>query len=172
MRPLILLLAAAAIPGCALLTNALPSAEVTDVRLTGVGLVEQRLAVTLCLTNPNRSALGFSHATADLDVAGALLAAGESDAAIQLPPLSSTAVPFTVLATTQNIGTQLLAVIQSGGVDYRLHGSVTLQGGLGLTIPYSRSGRLDLLGSGLDVAMAAAGPAPSRCASTLGQAPA
>ena len=169
MRLSMLLLAAFALPGCTLLTATPPSAEVTDVRLTGVGLTEQRLAVTLCVTNPNRSALAFSHITANLDVADTPLAAGASDNAVQLPPLSSTTVPFTVTATAQNLGPQLLGIIRTGTVGYRLHGSVTLQDGLGLTIPYSRSGRLDLLGGGLDLAMAATDPAPSRCA---GAAPA
>ena len=169
MRPLTLLLAGSALAGCTLLAATPPSVQVTDVRLTGLGLTQQRLAVTLCVSNPNRTPLAFSRVTTNLDVAGAPLATGASDAAVQLPPLAATAVPLTVTTTEQNLGAQLLAVIQSGGVDYRLHGTVSLAGGLGLSIPYSRSGRLDPVASGLDLALAAAGPAPSRCA---GAAPA
>ncbi len=169
MRPLMLLLAGSTLTGCTLLAATPPSVQVTEVRLTGLGLTQQRLAVTLCVSNPNRTTLAFSRVTTNLDVAGAPLATGASDGPVQLPPLSSTAVPLAVTTTEQDLGPQLLAIVQSGGIDYRLHGSVSLTGSLGLTIPYSRSGRLDPVASGLNLALAAADPAPSRCA---GSAPA
>lgn len=149
--------------GCSL-GPAIPlSADVVDVRLTAAGLLQQRSAVTLCVTNPNVGGFTFRRVTADVDVAGAPLASGVSDAAVVLPPVSSIAVPFTVVTTTQNVGPQLLGVLRSGSVDYRVHGTVTLDGYLGLAIPFSRAGRLDPAGSGLDLVMAATDPAPSRC---------
>jgi LEA14-like dessication related protein len=155
--------AAAGLAGCALATATPPSVDVLDVRLTGVGLTEQQLAVTLCVTNPNSSELAFRRVSADLDVSGSPLAAGSSDLAVSLPPLSSTVVPFTVVTTVQNLGPQLLGVFRAGGVDYRVHGTVTLQGSFGLTLPYSRSGHLDPLATGLNLAASAMDPAPSRC---------
>ena len=157
---------ALAVCGCSL-GPAIPlSADVIDVRLTAVGLLQQQLAVTLCVTNPNVGAFTSRGVTADLDVSGALLASGVSDTAVVLPPVSSVAVPFTVVTTAQNLGPQLLGVLRSGGVDYRVHGTVTLDGFLKLTVPYSRAGRLDPLGSGFDLAMAAAVPAISQCSAT------
>ena len=150
------------VTGCALATATPPSVDVMDVRLVGIGLTEQRLAVTLCVTNPNANELVFRHVTADLDVSGAPLAAGVSDVPVRLPPLASTTVPFTVVTTVQNIGPQLLGVIRSGTVNYRVHGTVALEGALGITLPYSRSGRFDPLAGGLDLA-AAASDAPSPC---------
>ena len=135
-----------------------------DVRLTAIGLTEQQLAVTLCVTNPNQSELSFSQIATALDVAGSPLANGLSDVPVHLPPLASAAVPFTVVTTVRNLGPQLGAIFRSGQVDYRLHGSVSLQGGLALTIPYSRSGRLDLLASGLGMALSPTEAQPSRCA--------
>ena len=149
--------------GCAVLTATPPTVDVMAVQLTGIGPLEQRLAVTLCVTNPNRTELAFSRVTTALDVAGSPLAEGVSDVAVRLPPLSSTAVPFTVVTTVRNLGPQLGAIFRSGQVAYRLHGTVSLQGGLALTLPYSRSGRLDPLANGLDLAMSATDPAPSRC---------
>ena len=73
-------------------------------------------------------------------------------------------VPFTVVTTVQNLGPQLLGVIRSGSVDYRVHGTVAFRGVLSLTLPYSRSGRLDPLAGGLELASAAADSTPSRCA--------
>ncbi len=152
--------------GCALATGTPPSVDVMDVRLVGVGLTEQQLATTLCVTNPNDSALAFRRVAVTLDVSGAPLATGSSDLPLQLPPHSSTAVPFTVVTTVQNLGPQLLGILRSGSLDYRIHGTVSLQGAFGLTLPFSRAGQLDPLAGGLNLAsVAASGEAPSRCAS-------
>ena len=157
-----------AVAGCALATATPPSVDVMDVRLVGLGLTEQRLAVTLCVTNPNKIDLNFRRVTADLDVSGQPLATGASDLAVRLPPLSSTPVPFTVVTTVQNLGPQLLGILNTGSVDYRVHGFVSLEGALGITLPYSRSGRLDPVADGLRLADAATGgPGPgggSACA--------
>ncbi len=141
-----------------------------DVQLTAIGLTEQQLAVTLCVTNPNASDLAFRRVSADIDVSGAPLAAGVSDLAVRLPPNASTVVPFTVVTTVRNLGPQLLGVLRTGSVDYRIHGTVTLAGSFALTLPYSRSGRLDPLATGLGLAMKATDPAPSRCNAALSAA--
>ncbi len=153
--------------GCALATDARPSVEVMAVRLVEVGLTDQPLAVTLCVTNPNE--IAFRRVTVDFDVSGAPLAAGASDLAIQLPPRASTTVPFTVVTTVQNLRPQLLGTLHTGSVDYRVHGTVTFQGALGLTLPYSRSGHLDPLAEGLDLASSASDPARSRCSQPVRQ---
>ena len=156
------------ISGCALMNDTPPSVDVTDIRLIGLGLTEQRLAMTLCVTNPNINQIAFRRVTADLDVSGAPLATGASDLSVVLPPRSSTAVPFTVVTTVRNIGPQLLGVFRTGSVDSRVHGTVTFQGALGLTLPYSRSGGLDPLAGGLDLANAAGDSMPSRCSAPPG----
>lgn len=158
---------ASGIAGCALATATPPTVDVLEVRLAGIGLTEQQLAVTLCVTNPNANDFAFRRVTADLDVSGAPLAAGASDLAVRLPPLSSTIVPFTVVTIMGNIGPQLLGVIRSGTVDYRVHGTVALQGALGITLPYSRSGRLDPLTGALSLASAASDVTPSRCTAPM-----
>lgn len=159
-----LLAAAMALPGCAVLTAKPPSVDVLAVHLQGVGLTEQVLGVTLCVTNPNTTELAFNRVNAVLDVAGSPLADGASVLAVRLPPQSSTAVPFTVVTTVRNLGPQLAGIFGSVQVDYRLHGSVSLTGYGGLTIPYSRGGRLDPLTGGLALAGTATDPTPSRCA--------
>ncbi len=167
-----ILAAGAALAGCALATATPPSVDILDVHLTGIDLTEQQLAVTLCVTNPNASELAFRRVSADFDVSGSPLAAGVSVLAVRLPPLSSTVVPFTVVTTVQNLGPQLLGVFRTGSVNYRVHGTVTLQGDFGLTVPYSRSGQLDPLTTGLDLAASASDPAPSRCAAAMQARPA
>ncbi len=53
-------------------------------------------------------------------------------------------MPFTVVSTMRNLVPQLFSVFSSGAVDYRLHGSITLET-QGVTVPFSRSGRFGLL---------------------------
>ncbi len=157
MVPVLVLLTA----GCTLLTAAPPQVEIRDVSLRQVGLFDASLAMDLCVSNPNAAALDFRRVRVGLDVEGSPFADGESEAAVRLPPRASTLVPFQVAVTDRNLGPQLLGVLRSGGVDYRVHGTVTLTGALALDVPFSRSGRLDLLSGALTYAAA---PVATRCA--------
>ncbi len=157
-----------AVSGCALATAVPPSVEVINVRLTGMNLLQQQLAVTLCVTNPNADDLVFRRVTAALDVSGLPLVTGASEQPVRLPPRVSSIVPFTVTTTVQNLAPQLLGVLRTGQVDYRVHGTVTLDGALPFPIPYSRSGQLALLTGGLDLVSATTDVTPSRCARSAG----
>ena len=134
--------------GCALATATPPEVEVAGVELRGLGLLDQALGVTLCVSNPSDAELSFRRVTMALEVAGAPLAESASEAPVRLPPRSSVLVPFTMATTTRNLGPQLLDAVSTGGVDYRLHGRVQLDGMLAITLPFSREGRLDLLATG------------------------
>ena len=141
-------LLAALAAGCALATATPPEVEVAAVELRGLGLLDQALGVTLCVSNPNDAELSFRRVTVALEVAGAPLAESASETPVRLPPRSSVLVPFTVATTVRNIGPQLLDVVSTGGVDYRVRGRVQLDGALPITLPFSRGGRLDLLAAG------------------------
>lgn len=147
VRHVALLLALLA-SGCALATARPPSVEVAAVELRGLGLLDQTLGLTLCVSNPNDVALAFRRVTVALEVAGALLAESASEASVRLPPQSSALVPFTVTTTLRSLGPQVLDVLRSGEVEYRLRGRAQLDGALAVTLPFSRSGRLDLLAAG------------------------
>ena len=134
--------------GCALATATPPRVDVASVQLRAVGLLDQNLEVGLCAYNPNERELAFRLIRVAMDVAGAPLADGISETPVILPPRQSVLVPFAVGTTVRNLGPQLGATLASGAVQYRLHGTVQLTGTLGLTIPFSRSGRLDLLQAG------------------------
>lgn len=159
---LLTLLAATSLAGCTLITSAPPTVGLLDVQLTGLGLTEQRIATTLCVTNPNPNALSFKRVSVALDISGQPFAAGATDLPVILPPRSSIVVPFTVVTTMQNLGSQLLGVLRSG-VEYQVHGTVALQGGLGLVLPFSHSGRVDPLSGSIVLADAALNPATSPC---------
>lgn len=62
--------------------------------------------------------------------------------------MASVLVPFTARTTARNLGPQLWDVVRSGGMEYRLRGSVQLDGALGISLPFSRTGRLGLLAAG------------------------
>ena len=107
--------------GCTLLTATPPRVAVRLVELRSVGLLTQQLAVELCVNNPNSASLDFRGVTAAVDAEGSALAEGTSEAAVLLPPRSSTLVPFQVVTTVRNLGPQLLGVLRTGSVDYRIH---------------------------------------------------
>lgn len=158
------LFVASALAGCAVLTATPPAVEVASVELRAAGLLDQVLAVSLCVTNPNDTTLAFQRIHVAFDVNGAPLADGQTESAVILPPHASVPVPFVVATTLANLGPQLLGVLRDGAVDYRMRGSVQLAGPLALTLPFSRSGRLDLLSGGRQVLADAVAPAGTRCA--------
>ena len=153
----------AALQGCALLTATPPRVEVAQVQLRGIG-PEQAFQVVLCVTNPNDSTeLSFRQVQVALDVEGAPLANSVSEAPVRVPPRTSTAVPFAVTTTARNLGPQLLGVLRSGALRYRVHGTVQLEGSLAIRLPFSRSGKLDVISVG-DSLMADGGlSATTRC---------
>ena len=159
-----LLLAAA---GCSLMTATRPQVDVRSVVLRGAGLLDQALDIELCVSNPNDSALNFRRVTAGVEVGGAALAEGASETAVLLPPRSSTLVPFQVVTTVRNLGPQLVGVLQTGSVDYRIHGTVQLTGAVGITIPFSHRGRFGLLAAGQDLLTDAATSQHTRCEPAL-----
>ena len=134
--------------GCALAAATPPEVEVADFELRDLGLLDQTLGVTLCVSNPNTTELSFRRVTAVLEVANAPLAEGASEVPVRLPPMASVLVPFTARTTARNLGPQLWDVVHSGGVEYRFRGSVQLDGALGISLPFSRTGRLSLLAAG------------------------
>lgn len=85
---------------------------------------------------------------------------------MRLPPQSSVLVPFAVVSTVRNAVPQLLGVLGTGAVEYRVHGSIVLDP-LGLAVPFSRSGRLGLLTGERELLADAIEPAGLRCMPVL-----
>jgi len=152
-----------AVASCALASAEPPKVEVVQAELRGVGLLKKTFTVALCVTNPNRVELAFRRVRVAVDLAGTPLAESESEVAVQLPGRSSTLVPFAVTTTVRNLGPQLLGVIRTGSLDYRMHGTVQLAGALPISLPFSHSGHLGLISAGQDLLADAAAPAGSNC---------
>jgi len=152
--------------GCALATATPPQVEVAAVQVRGIGLLDQTLGVTLCVTNPNNSELAFRRIQVAVDAAGSPLAEGISEAPVFLPPHTATLVPFTVVSTMRNLLPQFVGVLRAGAVEYRLHGSITLDT-LGIAVPFSRSGRFGVLAAGQALLADAVVPTGLRCTQAL-----
>ena len=75
-----------ALTGCALLAQSPPQVDVANVALTGIGLFNQSLSVTLCVTNPNRAPIAFDRVTFRIAVADAPLADGVTESAVAIRP--------------------------------------------------------------------------------------
>ncbi|RYF03308.1 MAG: hypothetical protein EOO77_31275 [Oxalobacteraceae bacterium] len=157
------MLAAFAVSGCAAINTVPPTVSVIDVQLTGLGLLDQQLATTLCVTNPNPTALSFRRVNVAVEVSGLPLAEGISDHAVFLPPNASTVVPFSVASNARNLGAQLLGTVSNGSLNYRVHGSIALDGPIGVTVPFSRSGRVDPLAGGFALLHAVTDPTVGAC---------
>ncbi len=165
-RSLACIAAALLCTACALATATPPQVEVAAVKLRGLGLLDQTLGVTLCVTNPNTSELSFRRIQVAVDMAGSPLAEGASEVPVRLPPQSSVLVPFTVVSTTRNLDPQFLGVLRTGAVQYRLHGTVTLDT-LGIALPFSRSRQFGLLAAGQELLTDAVDPATLHCIPSL-----
>lgn len=152
-----------AVAGCALAVADPPKVEVVSVELQSLGLLDQTFNVALCITNPNSSELAFRLVRLAVDLAGTPLANSESEAPVRLSPQSSTLVPFAVATTIRNLGPQLLGVVRTGNLEYRMHGTVQLAGPLGLSLPFSRNGQLGLISAGRDLLADTAAPAGNAC---------
>lgn len=151
------------VEGCALLRAMPPEVVVQQVALRGIGLLDQILTVSLCVSNLNDSELDFRRVNLVVDIAGFPLADSTSETPVLLPPRASTLVPFRVVTTVRNLGPQLLAILNAGGVDYRLHGTVQFTGVLAITLPFSHIGRLDPLAAAEGLLTDAAASIGARC---------
>ena len=150
------------VAGCTLVTQSPPQVDVANVALTGIGLFNQRLLVTLCVTNPNRTPLAFERVTFKIAVADAPLADGVTQSAVAVPALASVLVPVAVETTIRDLPSQFVSTLQTGSIAYRLSGVVQLTS-LPFGLPFSRAGQLTLLQVGEGYGDGTAG---TRCQST------
>lgn len=135
--------AAATLAACANLRM-----EPLDVRLVdlapaeGGGLLEQRLALTLALSNPNPNEITLTGLRLTLDVNGETLARGQSGDSVTVPRLGE--ARMTVLASVSmfDLLPGIFAMTKRDGLDYRLSGTAFVAGLIGGSLPFAREGRL------------------------------
>lgn len=119
-----------------------------DVRLVdlamaeGGGLLEQRLALTLAMSNPNPSDVTISGLRVALEVNGEPLARGQSGESVTIPRLGEARATVIAAISVLDLIPGVMAMTQREGLAYRLSGTAFLGGFAGGSLPFAREGRL------------------------------
>lgn len=145
MRALIIVLVAL-LAACANLAglSQKPEVSLAGLKLTQLGLFEQRFSLQLRIQNPNDVDLPIDGLTFEVELNGQPFLKGVSDKAVRVPRFGEAVLEVTATST---LGTALkqLRELQKGGrdrVDYRIAGRFSLTG-LG-SIPFERRGDLQM----------------------------
>lgn len=135
-----------AVSACAPIESAQPpQVRLADIRLLPGGLFEQKFELELVLTNPNNFDLPLDGMTFKLALNDAPFAEGVSNASVTVPRLGEARVPVVATTTILDIMQQVLALGGKGDLTYRLEGLAHLGGLSSRSVPYERSGKLQLL---------------------------
>jgi LEA14-like dessication related protein len=130
---------------CALLGRgsfADPVVDLRSVTITGLGLTGGSLEVELSVYNPNRFSLDALGLTYQVDVDSVRLGSGALDKRYVVAANDTSIVRVPVSFTYVGLGVAGRGLIESGAVNYRVRGDVTVGTPLGnFTRPYDRSGR-------------------------------
>ena len=156
MRKLVLLVAATvalgssmAITGCASLARqsfAEPVVTLKDVRLNGIGLTGGSMDVVLNVYNPNHFRLDATKLNYTVLVDSVQFATGTLDRNFTVQEKDSTAVTIPVSFTYAGVGQAGRQLLNTGSVNYRVRGDVTVGTVIGnFTVPYDRTGRFSAL---------------------------
>lgn len=132
--------------GCASLPLGLeaPAVSVADIGYLGGNLFEQRFALSLRITNPNRMVLEIEGASFTVDVNGKQFARGVSDQPFSLPALGETVVELPATSSLHQLVEQFSSPGAAKGLEYRISGKLLL-GGYG-ALPFRREGRIGMPG--------------------------
>jgi LEA14-like dessication related protein len=135
---------AALLTGCGMAPKK-PTIEVADVRVANFDRETAQFTVTLRVSNPNSTELTMSELKAKLFLADQEVGTAEGTQPKYVLPANSTIMlPVRVsiaFKTLPDVLRKSLVAIVSGGLPYKVSGSVTTFNGL-LTIPFERSGDL------------------------------
>ncbi|MEP6989950.1 MAG: LEA type 2 family protein [bacterium] len=153
MRRLVLgaaVAAVAVIAGCSTLGKQAfqqPIVHLQDVRVNGVGLTGGNLDVKLSVYNPNGYRMDATRMTYNLVIGENVpLATGAVDSRFTVNGNDSSVVTVPVSFTYSGIGAAGRQLMNTGGVDYRVKGDVTVGTVVGnFTVPYSATGRFNAL---------------------------
>jgi len=119
-----------------------------DVRLVdlapmdGGGLFEQRLALTLALSNPNPSDVSLTGLRVVLDVNGETLARGQTGDGLVVPRLGEARIVVPASVSMLDLLPGFIAMTRRDGLDYRLSGTAFVAGLGGGALPFTREGKL------------------------------
>jgi LEA14-like dessication related protein len=141
---------ATAVAGCATIARQAfqePIVSVRDVRLNGLGLTGGSVDVALNVYNPNNYRLDATRLTYRLLFDTVTFATGELTQQQTLQARDTLRVLIPVNFTYRGVGEAGRQILNTGSVNYRVAGDVTVGSPIGsFTIPYSSTGRFSTLG--------------------------
>jgi LEA14-like dessication related protein len=125
-----------------------PKVTLQDVRVTGIGITGGQLDVLLNVDNPNEFRLDATRMTYKVLVGDSVqFATGTVDNHFTVDGKKQQQVHIPVSFTYSGIGAAGRQLINSGAVNYRVLGDVTVGTPVGnFTVPYSSTGRFTTLG--------------------------
>jgi LEA14-like dessication related protein len=137
--------------GCSALGKAAfadPVVNLRDVKVVGLGLTGGNLDVVLSVYNPNNFRLDASKLNYRLQVDSTPLANGTIDNRFTVQDKDSTQVHIPVTFSWSGLNAGVRSIFNTGAVNYRVLGDITVSGGPGLnfTVPFSQTGRYSTLG--------------------------
>jgi LEA14-like dessication related protein len=137
-------------PGCATLARQAfqePKVSVRDVRLNGIGLNGGSVDVALHVYNPNNYRLDATRITYRLMFDTVAFADGAITEQQTVQPRDTLRLVIPVNFTYRGVGEAGRQILNTGTVNYRLLGDVTVASPVGnFTVPYSTTGRFSTLG--------------------------
>jgi len=143
--------AAMAIAGCSAIGKQAfqqPIVRLKDVRVNGLGLNGGNLDVKLSVYNPNGYRMDATRMSYNVLVGDSVrFAQGTVDNRFTVNGNDSSIVTIPVNFTYSGIGAAGRQLLNTGGVNYRVSGDVTVGTVVGnFSVPYSSSGRFNALG--------------------------
>ena len=153
LRPLVLLLAAAAsVTACSSVLRQ-PEVHLEGVRVGGIGLRGGTLVALVNVTNPNGFDLETRSLTYDMQVAHPDSAGqwisfsqGTLDEPIRVRSGRSTVIEVPVQFRYDDLGGAWRSILDTGTFNYRVRGDVRLAEPVGRTFPYAHTGTVTLSG--------------------------
>jgi LEA14-like dessication related protein len=141
---------AAVAAGCATIARQAfqePVVSVRDVRLNGIGLTGGSVDVALNVYNPNNYRLDATRITYQLLFDTVSFATGALTRHETVQARDTLRLTIPVNFTYRGVGEAGRQILNTGSVNYRLTGDVTVGSPVGnFTIPYSTTGRFSTLG--------------------------
>jgi LEA14-like dessication related protein len=139
----------AAAAGCGAMRGSWKEPVVTfrDLKLVGVGTSGGALEIQLSVYNPNNFRLDGTRLTYNLAVDSVAVGNGVLDQAFTVQENDSTIVRLPITFTYAGIGAAGRQLMQTGAVNYRVTGDITVDTPIGKrTRAYDRTGRFTTLG--------------------------
>ena len=121
-----------------------PQVSLSDIRLLGGGLMEQRLMVEVRIGNPNNFDLPLEGLTVDLQVNDRPFAQGYSNKNVTVPRLGEARVPVIATTTLFDMVQQVFALNNRRAISYNLSGKAYITGMFGGAVPFEKAGSLQL----------------------------